>query len=207
MDDPAPNSEDDIRELVKKAQAGDSDALEELFRIHEPSLTGFVRLRAATIVRARESCSDLTQTILREVLQSLPKFEYRGPDSFRKWVFTLAANKLTYRLRYYLAEKRTRRREVLLDDSPDEIAAAAQTYKRIHRPSEIATARETLERMERAFVELPPEQQEVILHARISELPHAEIAEIMGRSEVATRQLLHRALIRLSSLLAEWDRL
>jgi len=43
----------------------------------------------------------------------------------------------------------------------------------------------------------------VIALARVLELPHKEVAERLGRSELATRTLLHRALAALSATLDE----
>ena len=45
---------------------------------------------------------------------------------------------------------------------------------------------------------LSDEHREVITLARVVQLPHAVIAESMGRTEAAVRQLLVRALLELS---------
>lgn len=64
-------------------------------------------------------------------------------------------------------------------------------------------AREELAALEKALGELPEDYREVILLARVMGLDHASVAAQMGRSETATRSLLHRALARLALLTAE----
>ena len=53
------------------------------------------------------------------------------------------------------------------------------------------------------FGELPDDQREVILLARVVGLPHAIVAQEMGRTPAATRTLLSRALARLATRLEE----
>ena len=64
-----------------------------------------------------------------------------------------------------------------------------------------AIGRETAEALAAALAELREEHREVITLARIVQLPHDVIAESMGRSEAAVRQLLVRALLALSERL------
>ena len=62
--------------------------------------------------------------------------------------------------------------------------------------------KEALAALERAFDQLPEHFREVITLARVAGYSHAEIAAATGRTEVAARQLLHRAMAALSSELA-----
>jgi DNA-directed RNA polymerase specialized sigma24 family protein len=57
----------------------------------------------------------------------------------------------------------------------------------------------------RAFDELPADQRRVILLARIDGLAHEEIARRLGRTPLATRSLLSRALARLALILEQPD--
>ncbi len=61
--------------------------------------------------------------------------------------------------------------------------------------------RETIDLIERAFEELPDDHRQVILLARLVGLSRKEIADEMGRSEVAVRNLLSRALSQLAEIL------
>ena len=70
-------------------------------------------------------------------------------------------------------------------------------------PREAAIDRERHERIEEAMLLLPAEYREVIVLARQEELSHAKIGERLGRSEMAVRKLLSRAMARLVLLTRE----
>ncbi len=55
--------------------------------------------------------------------------------------------------------------------------------------------------IEAAFDRIAPPDREVIALARIAGLPHAEIAQQLGKSEAAVRTMLKRALVRLAAAL------
>lgn len=198
---------DELRDLVHDAQAGDRDARNDLLQRHLPSLRAFIRLQLGHGVRSRESSLDLVQSVCREVLEGFDGFEYRGPDSFRNWLLKSAQNKIRDRGRYWGRERRTAQREAgsvaqLLHDADDERELLGQ-LKTFCTPSRHATAREELERAEAAFQQLSAAHREVIVLSRVLGLPHPDVAREMGRTPVATRTLLSRALARMATLLEE----
>lgn len=180
-------------------QAGDRDALEELFRRHLPGLRAYVRLRGDRGLRALEESSDIVQSTCRELLAKLERFQYPDEDGFRRWLFVTAARKIKNRYGYYLAERRDVGREVAA--ASDE--ALFGSYSSFCTPSRELIARDELERIERGFDRLSSSQREVILLARVIGMPHADVAVAMNRSVGATRALLFRALARLTELMGE----
>lgn len=191
------------RRLVEAAGAGDRRAVDTLLARHLTALRAFVRLNAGRRLREREACSDLVQTVCREVLQGAAGFEYRGEAAFRAWLYQTARRKIIDRARFWRSERRTPRREVELDapargGSGEGEAGLLGCYATFCSPSRDAMAREEQERIEEAFAKLPPDQRKVISLARIAGLPHKEIAAQMDRNENAVRQLLFRALANLA---------
>jgi RNA polymerase sigma-70 factor (ECF subfamily) len=67
-------------------------------------------------------------------------------------------------------------------------------------PSQDAIARERAESIVAAIAKLPAEFRRVVEMSRFEGKSHAEIAKELGISEVNSRQLLSRALARLTSL-------
>ncbi|MHC4514071.1 MAG: sigma-70 family RNA polymerase sigma factor [Planctomycetota bacterium] len=171
-------------------------AQDALLRQHLGSLRAFVRLRSDRQLRLRESESDIVQSICREVLSDLGSFEYRNAAGFRSWLFTLALNKVREKGRFHQAERRTSRRE---DGSLDRDPTLRAHYASFFTPSEHAMAREVETEFEVAFDGLSEDHREVIILSRILSLPHREIAHSTGRTEVAVRSLLSRALVALSA--------
>jgi len=62
-------------------------------------------------------------------------------------------------------------------------------------------AREELQRVEHAFARLTQEKQDVVLMSRLMGLNHAQIAAELGKTEVAVRSTLSRALAELAAFL------
>jgi RNA polymerase sigma-70 factor (ECF subfamily) len=174
---------------IYSATRGDPVAIEEVLRAYLPRLQRFVHLRLGPQLRAREDTLDIVQSTVRELLQQ-PDFEWRGEIEFRAWLFQAALHKILEKQRFHGAEKRAQDREVHAASS----AAIGELLADQATPSRIATAKEELQRLEAAIDRLTEPQREVLTLARIVGLPHAVIAERLGKSEVAVRQLLVRAM-------------
>ena len=195
-------SEERHATLVEQATQGDGDALDALLERHLPNLLTYVRLHAGPLLLGKESAIDLVQSVCRQVLGELDRFEYRGEPAFRKWLFTTALNKIRKRHRYWRAEGRDPRREAAPAGSTSgfDLGALAVSYT---TPSRVAIAEEDMARLEHAFDQLSDDDKKVITLSRILDLPHRDVAQELGRSEGATRVMLHRALYRLGALLKQ----
>jgi len=191
----------DPRTLVDSASRGDAAAVEELLTRYLPGLNAFVRLRAGPLLRARESSSDLVQSVCREVLAHVDRFQYRSEGLFKQWLFTTAARKIADRCDHVQAQRRDVCREVALDAASAVSAAGsfADACRSLVTPSRELIGREELVATERALLDLDDDHREVILLARVVGLSAREIGEQMNRSESAVRSLLHRALAELSA--------
>ena len=179
--------------LLARAQTGDRDAMDALCRLHLDCVYAWVRLKRSPVVASRESAMDVVQSVFREALAALPKFEWGGGNSFRNWLLTYAENKLRNRDRYHRAERRSPVREADLKLS--------QVYASMLGPDQAIDAREQVEDFERAFFRLADSEREIILMSRIEELSHAQIAERLGVTEANSRKLLSRAMVRLASMM------
>lgn len=196
MSQPAdtPFRDDASRALLARATQGDAEAVEQLLQQHLPGLRAYIRLKAGPTLLARESSSDLAQSVCREVIENAARFRYDGEGAFRKWLFTTALRKIADRYEYYGAQKRAIGRE-RPTDGDDAVLDACRGF---YTPSRQAAAREDLARLEVCFQGLDEDKREVILLSRMVGLTHAQIAAEMGRSEVAVRKLLSRALSELA---------
>lgn len=199
-----PNDPDAV---IARAAAGERAAIELLLEQHLPGLHAFLRLHVGRRLAALESTSDLAQSVCRELLQGLHRFEYRGEAQFRNYLYNAALRKIADRSEYYGAQKRDDAKRVALgtgSQSSEEDGLVA-AYRTILTPSRHAAAREELLQVERAFATLSDEQREVILLARMVGLSHGEIAAQLGKSEAAVRKVLSRALARLADAVAGPD--
>lgn len=188
---------DELGPQIGRAMTGCPDAVDALLERYLHRLRAFIRLRMHAKLRSYESCSDLVQSVCREVLTAQDRFEYRGEAAFRSWLFTTALRKISRRARHLSAQGRDRDRQVLAADLPD-YEQLMQGAAHDPSPSAAAIASEAAERMELAFDRLPEHYREVITLARIAALPVREVALAMQRNEGSTRMLLNRALVRLA---------
>jgi RNA polymerase sigma-70 factor (ECF subfamily) len=181
---------------------GDSIDMDALIEQHLPGLRAYVRLRSDRLLRAKESESDLVQSVCREVLEHADRFQHRSEAGFRQWLYRTAERKIIDRFRYYSAEKRNAAREIAGDDLGIEDSGLLQAYGGLVTPSREAMAREELRRVESAFERLPADYREIIVLARIVGLPHADIARQLGRTASSVRNALYRGLALLADDLA-----
>jgi len=200
---PSPTGDDAA--LVDAAVAGNSAAIEQLLERHLPGLRAYIRLRAGAGLRARESSSDIVQSVCRDVLENMGRFRYPGEAAFRAWLYATAMRKIADRAEYWRAAMRDPAREVRLSPgsatrpSGTDDARLAEVYRAsFFSPSQAAMGREALVRLESAFEKLPEDYREVIVLSRIVGLSRAEIAEKMGRTEASVRNLVSRALAELA---------
>lgn len=191
---------DPFRELLRRARLGDSDALEQLLSRNLEPLRAFIRLKSGRAVRDRESCSDLVQSVCREVLVDIEAADCDDERAFRSWLFSVAFNKILHRVEYLRAQKRDAAREVPLE-SDRSSADVLRTYGTFATPSRHAEAAEEMARIEDAFDRLADEDRTLILEARLIGRSAKEIALDVGKSEEAVRKALSRARARLGLLL------
>ncbi len=178
----------------------DAGGVEVLLARYLPGLRAFIRLRSGPLVRAREESEDLAQSVCREILQNAARFQHGDEVGFKHWLFTTALRRIQNRHDYWKAQKRDAARDVPLhgqDSSRDLLGC----YRNFTTPSQNAMAEEEAKRIEEAFDRLAEEDREVITLSRIVGLSHREIGERTARTEGAARVHLHRALVRLATLL------
>jgi len=192
---PAPGRTEE--RLLHDTQQGDQEALDALLQRHLPSLRVFCRLRINSFLRQRESEMDVVQSVCRELLGHLEGFDYQGDERFRNWLYVAVLNKLREKEKYYRARKRNSARERSLDRE----SVLANAYDSVFTPSHYAMAHERVQLLEAAFDQLPEHYREVITLAKVARLSQEEMARTMGRSVASARNLLTRALVRLSAIL------
>jgi len=173
-------------ELMERYATGDLSAFRLLFPRYEKKIYNFFARRLAD----RERAKDLFQEAFLRLHRTRHRFDPR--QSFAAWFFTIANNLVRDELRM----KRGIQFEAI--DEEDSLPASG-----LATPEESMRMTETREKVESALNMLPETQREVLLLSRVEGLRHKEIGGITGRSEVAVRQLLYRALQNLKRYLAE----
>ena len=175
--------EADEQLLIEAAQA-DPRCFADLYEANFDRVYAFVASR----VRNRAEAEDLTSEVFHKALVNLPHFEWRGAP-FATWLFRIAANAIADH-----SARSGREHEGPPYNDPGPSRSALQPAG-----LEEAESRALLYRFVRR---LPREQNRVIVMRFAEEKSIREIAQEMGKTEGAIKQLQFRALERLRARMA-----
>src|SRR5207253_7298353 len=150
----------EMRELVARAQAGEREALEELYLLHFDRIYSYLHMSVGN----RHDAEDLTTQTFLKMLESLKRFRWQSAP-FSAWLFRIAHN---LAMDHFRANRRWQPEEDVPEPEGDsEPSAEAAALQSIGRQS-------MLELIERLSVE----QQQVLTLKFVFNLPNADVATI-----------------------------
>ena len=193
---PAPPDECKTLEILERIRGGDDAGFEDLYRRYHDELLFVVRRRLGPQLRSVLESEDVLQSVAIEAFKALPNFIPRGDGSLRAFLHTLVVNKIRDRADTYGAQKR--QGGVALTDSIEARAAERDSPQ----PTYFNSA---YEKLERALARLPEEMRTVLTLRRVEGLSSKEVAERLGKSDMAVRKIYSRALAQVSMLVKDAD--
>ena len=176
-----------VRGLVERAQKGDRGALEELYLIHFDRIYSYLHVSVGN----RHDAEDLTTQTFLKMLEKIGTFKWQSAP-FSAWLFRIAHN-------LAMDHFRSRRRwqpeeEVPEPPGEEEPSAELEAMQSIGRES-----------MLKLIDRLSPEQQQVLTLKFVFNLPNAEVAAILDKTEGAIKSLQHRARVSLQKQIARQE--
>jgi len=193
----------EVEELVVRAQAGDAEALDSLFRRYYGRMIGRARKQLGARLRMKEEADDLAQTTFREATRDFHRYAYRGEGSLLRWLLQILQNKIRDRAEYYQAGKR----DISRERPVEELRPGGGTSTRYESPSDDLSVTRQVQRNEEfsilreAFERLSADHRKAITLVFFQGLTLRQAGEQMeGRTEDAVRMLLRRAEGRLREL-------
>ena len=163
----------DERLLIQAAQS-DPSRFAELYESNFNRVYAFVARR----VKDREEAQDVTADVFHQALRNLGGFQWRGVP-FAAWLLRIAANALADRW-----QRAARNVEVPAEDGQIENEAGMAETAEVERRAML------FQLVER----LPNDQRTVVVRRFVEQKSIREIAQELGRSEGAVKQLQFRAL-------------
>jgi len=173
--------------LLADVQAGRPSAWDRCYRWLAPAVAGYLRMQGARDV------DDLTSEVFLAMFRNIATFS--GTEAnFRYWVFVIAHRRLQ-------DERRRRFRrpdaesldgswaESLLDSASTSAAAEEEALRAI-----------AAERVGDLCARLAPDQRDVVLLRVLGDLGVEQVAEVLGKSPGAVKQLQRRAFAALRRL-------
>jgi RNA polymerase sigma-70 factor (ECF subfamily) len=183
-------------DLVKRCQAGDTEAFDELVTRYRTRIFGMIY----NMVHSEQDAWDLAQDSFVKAWKSIKRF--RRHSSFYTWIYRIVMNVTID----WLRKKQVVGGGDEFDDAIQlkEIDPASKTV-----PKGNALPYETMERSEiraqidNAIAQLSPEHRAVILMKEIEEMQYHEIAETLGCSIGTVMSRLFYARKKLQNLLKD----
>jgi RNA polymerase sigma-70 factor, ECF subfamily len=157
----------DERLLVEAAQR-DPARFAELYELHFERVYAYIVRR----VRDRNTAEDLTSDVFHKALANLRSYQWRGTP-FSAWLYTIAANAVADHFKHAARELTGSTQDVKADSVED----LAHLFCLVDR--------------------LPEDQRRVVFERFVEQRSIREIAQQLGRSEGAVKQLQLRALQKL----------
>jgi RNA polymerase sigma-70 factor (ECF subfamily) len=190
-----PDSQTDA-DIMLRVKAGDQSAFEYLVQKYRRPMVSFMYRMA----RNSAAAEDLAQEVFLRVYRS--RENYEASAKFTTWLYRIATNLAVNHAR----DSRHERPEVQVSlDEPDD-----DTGTTLELPDGSLNAEQQMVRRERMLairrkVEALPEQQRlaVIMH-KYQQMDYRQIADVLKKSESATKSLLFRAYETLRDQLKEF---
>lgn len=171
----------DANELARRAQGGCADSFAELSRRFRPRL---LNLLCTQMGAAHCDAEDIVQESLTRAFQNLHRFDHHY--RFSTWLFTI-----TIRLaRDHARSERRRPRHAALNETE----CGSRELDITDRAERLDTAGNLWQTARRVLTD----SQYTALWLRYAEdLSPAEISQVMGKSRIGVRVLLHRSRLKL----------
>jgi len=178
----APGAPDD-RELVRRAQAGDKEAFEELVRRHQHRVFAV----AGGILRRREDVEDVAQQVFVKAYFSLRRFDQRA--AFSTWLYKITVNEC-----WDLLRKKKVRPLVYESDLSEEQAGQFSAAERLDSGAQdVSDKLEAQQQVENLLQGLDERDRMMLILKEVEGFAIDEIAEILNLNANTVKVRLFRA--------------
>lgn len=194
-------------ELLRRAAAGDQDAVNRLFTAYRSRLRAMVRLRLNRRLQGRVDPSDVVQEAYVEICRGLADYVRAPTLPFFLWLRHITCQRLIMVHRRHLgAQQRDADREVSLYrgalPQASSASLAAQLLGRLTSPTQAALRAELQVHVQEALNSMEPLDREVLALRHFEMLSNAETAAVLGIKKSAASNRYIRALERLKTILS-----
>lgn len=181
------NADDEI-ELMKRIQARDDDALEELYDLYKCLLLGVI----LSIVKKREEAEDILQEIFVKIWEKADSFDQERGNVY-SWIVRLARNKAIDHIR-------SKQKKQSASTPKPFFSLEDDTYD----PMETTMFSDRTELVKKALDEIPEKQHEVIKIAYYRGLTQSQIAGHLGIPLGTVKTRTRQGMMELKRILREF---
>ncbi len=183
-------------EIMLRAKAGDQAAFDYLVQKYRRPMVSFMYRMA----RNSAAAEDLAQEVFLRVYRS--RESYEASAKFTTWLYRIATNLAVNHAR----DTRHERPEVQVSiDEPDEESGTTlEVPDRSLNAEQSMVIRERMLAIRRRVEALPEQQKMAVIMHKYQQMDYKQIADVLKKSESATKSLLFRAYETLREQLKEF---
>ncbi len=168
--------EQDPKILMEEAKKGNTEAFSLLYERYLTPLYRYIYFR----VSQKEEAEDIVQSVFLKVYKALARFKDQGKDPL-SFFYAVARNAVI--------DYKRKKREIVSDESHELIQRFVDDSPDLRS---ILEKKEHVALVNAALSQMQPDHREVLTMKLIHELSHAEIAQLLSKTEVAVRQICSR---------------
>ena len=174
------NSVTNEHALVQAAVHGDVEAFGLLYQNYAAKVYRYIAYRLHPPPTEAE---DLTAQVFLSAWRAIDRY-HQQETPFAAWLYTIAHNQV---INFGKSKQQT------TTFAPIDAAVELADPSHSNSPDFQADKRAEYEELRQAVLKLPDDQQQVIYLRYVEELSHAEIGQLMAKSDVTVRGILFRA--------------
>jgi RNA polymerase sigma-70 factor (ECF subfamily) len=196
----------EVESLIRRASAGDNDALAALFEPYRQRLRKMVQVRLDRRLQGRIDASDVLQEAYLDVARRLGEYERERKLPLFLWLRLITGQRLLHLHRQHLqTAMRDANREISIyrGAMPQATTAclAASLMGRWTSVSQHAMRAEIQVRLQETLNSMEPIDREILVLRHFEELSNGEAAQVLEISKTAASNRYIRALRRLKEAL------
>lgn len=177
-----PETTADIDLLINGAVSGDADDFGRLYDLYVERVYRHIYYRVGNT----KDAEDLTQQVFIRAWKAIGRYQ-KTTSPFLAWLMRISRNLV---IDYYRSKK-----DITYLDSELVFKDSASN------PERLAEEHFNQQQLRKVILQLPDDQQQVILMSFIEGFTYAEIASTLGKREGTVRVILHRALKKMRQML------
>lgn len=181
-------------ELVRRVQAGNNEAFEELVRRYERKVYNITY----RLMGNEQDASEALQDAFLRAYRFINKFQFKS--SFFTWLYRIATNVSLSKLR-----KREKVHTVSLDQPVNEAGDLPFEIPDVkYGPEKLMKQRELRAAIQKAVEELPGDYRSVVVLRDLEGLSNEEVSKVLKLSVAAVKSRLHRGRLVLREKLVSY---
>ena len=190
--------------IKSRLQQGDEAALAQFIAAHDKQLLSYIDKQLGDALKRKVEPQDILQEVSIAALKALPQTDFSNLEPF-SWLCQIAQQRIVDAHRKYVgAQKRSAKRERSLDGPANPAQSAAfidLLVASMTSPSQAFSRDQKHMRLADAMATLPEEVRSALKLRYVDGLPTKDIAQKLGKTDVAIRVMLTRSLQKLQQIL------